>query len=126
MNRRTLGSLVLVVGLPAIAYAQGGQRAAVTDVAPVAATPVEAKVLQVLDRMVANRELYQAVDTANGRMLRLLVETTAAKHVVEIGTSTAGGGPGCLRGGGVQRPLLIDLGNNYLDGYPGSPRCSWG
>lgn len=88
MNRRTLGSLLLVVGLPAIACAQGGQRAAVTDVAPVAATPAEATVLQVLDRMVANRELYQAVDAANGRMLRLLVETTAAKNVVEIGTST--------------------------------------
>jgi predicted O-methyltransferase YrrM len=60
----------------------------VTDVAPLAATPAEAKVLQVMDRMVANRELYQAVDAANGRMLRLLVETTAAKNVVEIGTST--------------------------------------
>ena len=88
MNRHTLGSLLLVVGLPAIALAQGGHRAAVTDVAPVAATPAEAKILQVLDRMVANRELYQPVDAANGRMLRLLVETTAARNVVEIGTST--------------------------------------
>jgi predicted O-methyltransferase YrrM len=88
MTRRTLGTLLLVVGLPAIACAQASHRAAVTDVAPVAATPAEAKVLEVLDRMVANRELYQPVDAANGRMLRLLVETAAAKNVVEVGTST--------------------------------------
>src|SRR5512139_776251 len=38
--------------------------------------------------MVANGETYLAVDTENGRMLRLLAESTGAKHAVEIGTST--------------------------------------
>ena len=41
-----------------------------------------------LDRMATNRELYLAVDAENGRMLRLLTESTGAKQVVEIGTST--------------------------------------
>jgi caffeoyl-CoA O-methyltransferase len=88
MNRRAFGFAFVAFALPAIACAQGGHRAAVGDVPPVAATPAEAKVLAVLDRMIANRELYLAVDAANGRMLRLLVETTGAKNVVEIGTST--------------------------------------
>ena len=89
MNRRSLGFAFAALVVPAIACAQGrGQRAAVTDVAPLAATPGEAKVLQVLERMVTNRELYLAVDAVNGRMLRLLVETTGAKNVVEVGTST--------------------------------------
>ncbi len=42
----------------------------------------------VLDRMGANGETYLAVDADTGRMLRLLAESTGAKHAVEIGTST--------------------------------------
>ena len=89
MNRNALVFAFVAFALPAIAFAQGrGHRATVTDVAPLAATPGEAKVLEVLERMVANRELYLAVDAVNGRMLRMLVETTGAKNVVEVGTST--------------------------------------
>ena len=90
MNRRALGFAFVVLALPAIACAQGGggHRATVTNVPPVAGTPAEAKIIEILDRMVTNREQYLAVDAANGRMLRLLVETTGAKNVVEIGTLT--------------------------------------
>jgi predicted O-methyltransferase YrrM len=89
MHRRTFGFALVGCALPAIACAQGGgHRAAVTDVPPIAGSATETRVLQVLDRMVASRELYQPVDAKNGRMLRLLVETTGAKHVVEVGTST--------------------------------------
>ena len=89
MHRRTVGLALVAIALPALACAQGAtHRAAVTDVPPVGASEAETKILAVLERMVANRELYQAVDATNGRMLRLFVETTGAKHVVEVGTST--------------------------------------
>jgi predicted O-methyltransferase YrrM len=60
----------------------------VTNAAPIAASPAEARIIAVLDRMAADRELYLAVDPADGRFLRVLAETTGAKKVVEIGTST--------------------------------------
>jgi caffeoyl-CoA O-methyltransferase len=88
MNRRAFGFAFVASALPAIACAQGGHRAAVSNAPPVPGTPAEVKIIEVLDRMVSNREQYLAVDAANGRMLRLLAETTGAKKVVEVGTST--------------------------------------
>jgi caffeoyl-CoA O-methyltransferase len=89
MTRRALALTLLALALPAFAHAQGGgQRASVANTPPVAASPAETKIIDVLDRMVSNREQYQPVDAVNGRMLRLLVETTGAKNVVEVGTST--------------------------------------
>ena len=87
MNRRTFGMSLIAAAVPAVGCAQGF-RGAASNAAPIAASPAEAKVLAVLDRMATNRELYLAVDADNGRMLRLLAETTGAKNAVEIGTST--------------------------------------
>jgi caffeoyl-CoA O-methyltransferase len=88
MNRRTCGVLLMAMGVPVIACAQGSFRGSVPNAPPIAGSPAEAKILAVLERMAANRELYLAVDAENGRMLRVLVEATGAKNVVEIGTST--------------------------------------
>ena len=88
MNWRMSAILLITLAVPAFTWAQRGQRRSVSSVAPVAGSPAEARVLAVLDRMVANGETYLAVDTENGRMLRLLAESTGAKHAVEIGTST--------------------------------------
>lgn len=89
MTRRAFAKALLVLSLPAVAYAQRATNVStVPTTPPVAASPAETKILQVLDRMVSNREQYQPVDAVNGRTLRLLVETTGAKNVVEIGTST--------------------------------------
>jgi len=61
--------------------------------APVAAEPIprtdaEKKTLAVLDDIHRNqRRGMMNVSKADGRLLRLLAETTGAKHVVEVGTS---------------------------------------
>jgi predicted O-methyltransferase YrrM len=51
-------------------------------------TESEKKILSTLDAAVKAGALYANVPASDGRMLRLLAETTNAKHVVEIGTST--------------------------------------
>ena len=54
----------------------------------IARTPVEKKILSVLEDMKrTQRRGMMNVPTEDGRLLRLLAETTGAKNVVEIGTS---------------------------------------
>lgn len=48
----------------------------------------EAAVLRELANLKASKQAYLAVPEADGRILRILAESIAAKHVVEIGTST--------------------------------------
>ena len=56
--------------------------------APLPKDEAEKKILDVLDDMLKNqRRGMQNVPMDDGRLLRLLTETTGAKHVVEIGTS---------------------------------------
>ncbi len=88
MHRRTFGAFLIGMAAPAIACAQWHHRDSVTGTPPTAGSPAESRILAVLDRMVANRELFLAVDAETGRMLRVLAETTSAKNVVEVGTST--------------------------------------
>ena len=55
---------------------------------PLPKTDVEGKILSVLEDMRENQRIgMMNVPTEDGRLLRLLVETSNAKHVVEIGTS---------------------------------------
>jgi len=55
---------------------------------PLAKNEAEDKILKVLDDMDKNQRAgMMNVPTDDGRLLRALVETTGAKHVVEIGTS---------------------------------------
>jgi caffeoyl-CoA O-methyltransferase len=88
MNGRTLGFLLTGLAVAASACAQGHHWGPAVNKPPVAGSPAEKRVLDVLDQMVARDELFLAIDADNGRMLRLLAETAGAKNVVEIGTST--------------------------------------
>ena len=56
--------------------------------ASVAEPAAEKKILAVLDRMVKLHETYLSIPIQDGKALRLLIEATDAKNVVEIGTST--------------------------------------
>jgi len=51
-------------------------------------TEAEKRILAVLDKMVTAHQTYLSVPEQDGKALRLLAEATAAKTVVEIGTST--------------------------------------
>jgi len=89
MNRRAFGFSLVGLALPALSSAQGGrQQAAVQNRPPVARTEAEKRILAVLDQMRAAGELYQAVPVDNGRMLRLLAETSGTRNAIEVGTST--------------------------------------
>jgi caffeoyl-CoA O-methyltransferase len=48
----------------------------------------EAKILAVLDAMIKSHQTYLSVPEKDGRALRLLTQASAARNVVEIGTST--------------------------------------
>jgi predicted O-methyltransferase YrrM len=87
MKGKTLGVVVASLAVPALMAFQFQPRD-VPDAAPVAQTPSEQRILGVLEKMVANRELHLPVSPRDGRLLRMLAETAGAKHVVEIGTST--------------------------------------
>lgn len=85
-----MGSLVLGVIaallLPALADAQGGLSA--REGPPLAKSDAERRILGVLDDLDRNqRRGNMNVPVEDGRLLRLLVESIGAKHVVEIGTS---------------------------------------
>jgi caffeoyl-CoA O-methyltransferase len=57
-------------------------------VAARAGTPVEEKVLAILQEMEETGKTYLAVPESDGRRLRLLAEAVDAKNIVEVGTST--------------------------------------
>ncbi len=80
--------IALVLFLAGNASSQRRQRGSTSNRPPVPQTESEKRILGVLDRMIADREVFLEVDAENGRMLRLLAEATGAKNVVEIGTST--------------------------------------
>ena len=56
--------------------------------APLAATDGEKKILSVLQEMQRTGQLYLSVPERDGRTLRVLAESTGARQIVEIGTST--------------------------------------
>ncbi len=55
---------------------------------PVAHSDAEKQILATISEVVQKGELYANVPAIDGRMLRLLTESTGAKQVLEIGTST--------------------------------------
>lgn len=82
--------LIFITILVLCACGAAQRRSSYSDAAnpPRARNEAEKKILDVLDAMVKANEMYANVPLADGRMLRLLAETTGAKHVVEFGTST--------------------------------------
>jgi predicted O-methyltransferase YrrM len=55
---------------------------------PLAHSDAEKRILATISEVVQKGELYANVPAVDGRMLRVLAETTGAKQVLEIGTST--------------------------------------
>jgi predicted O-methyltransferase YrrM len=55
---------------------------------PLAHSDAEKRILATISEVVQKGELYANVPAVDGRMLRVLAETTGAKKVLEIGTST--------------------------------------
>ena len=55
---------------------------------PLAKSDQEQRLLATMNEAVKSKELYANVPAIDGRMLRLLTESTGAKKVIEIGTST--------------------------------------
>ena len=84
--------LLLLAAAPVVASERDAAAAEAdtppTERGPLAKTPTEKKILEVLDDMHRNqRRGMMNVSVEDGRLLRLLTETMGAKHVVEIGTS---------------------------------------
>jgi predicted O-methyltransferase YrrM len=77
------------IGLTLATIALGQPRGgSANDSLPVGQTGAEKRILSVIEEMRAARKTYLSVPIADGKMLRLLAESTGAKTVAEIGTST--------------------------------------
>lgn len=72
-----------LVAAPSLAQGRRGAAAR----APLAGSSEERRILAVLEDVFRNHQ-YLSVPQEDGRLLRLLAESTGAKHVVELGTST--------------------------------------
>jgi caffeoyl-CoA O-methyltransferase len=85
--KRTFLITTLLIAVACLAVPQ--QRAAsVPSDPPLAKNEAEKKILAVLDGIVKSHHTYLSVPMQDGRALRLLAESSGAKNIVEIGTST--------------------------------------
>lgn len=99
MNRDRRAALCAALGLaaaPAV-LAQGCTSPGAREHQPLANSPEERRVLEVLADVDRNQR-YLSVPPEDGRLLRVLVESMGAKHVVEIGASTGYSGLWILLG----------------------------
>jgi predicted O-methyltransferase YrrM len=99
MERMTvITSIVLAIAIVGVTFqitqAQRGRRGrsrpidtASMERPPIPKTEEEKTILSVLEDLEKDRGQFQNVPPEDGRLLRLLTESTSAKHVVEIGTS---------------------------------------
>lgn len=100
MNRHRRNALRAVLGLGAAAsasVAQGCSASPATGPEPLASSPEERRVLEVLADVDRNQR-YLSVPREDGQLLRVLVESIGAQHVVEVGTSTGYSGLWLLLG----------------------------
>ena len=115
-RRAVLGAPVAAAALLSVpAMAQGRRHAA--ERPPLAASAEERRILAVLEE-VYRRHRYLSVPEPDGRLLRVLVESIGAKHVVELGTSTGYSGLWILLGltktGGRLTTYEIDRGRHEM------------
>ena len=90
MNRSWIFAALLLT-LAATAFCQRGPRGRFgggAETPPQANSDAERKVLAAIETAQRDGTAYLNVPATDGRMLRLLAETSGAKNVVEIGTST--------------------------------------
>ena len=95
MRRYVVVMVLLVVGVVGVGSLLVSQRRSwvpgsgkAWSGAPLGATDTENRILSELNKVASRGETYLSVPQRDGRALRLLAETTGAKQVVEIGTST--------------------------------------
>ena len=115
-KRRSTLAATLTLGAAALASAPAlAQRRSSLERPPLANSPDEGRVLRALEDIHRNQQ-YLNVPTADGRLLRLLVESTGAKRIVEIGTSTGYSGLwlllGLMKTGGELTTFEIDRGRH--------------
>lgn len=107
----------LALGTAAAASPAMAQRGRTLERAPIGNTADEKHILAVLDEIYRNHR-YLSVPEEDGRLLRILTESTGAKHVVELGTSTGYSGLWILlalaKTGGRLTTYEIDRGRHDL------------
>ena len=115
-RRAILGAPVAAAALlsaPAMAQSRRGT----AERPPLAASAEERRALAVLDEVYRNHR-YLSVPEPDGRLLRVLVESIGARHVVELGTSTGYSGLWILLGlaktGGRLTTYEIDRGRHEM------------
>ena len=96
MGRSILKRSLLIAGAAGLAVAvistavaqRRGFRGSARQSLPQGNSEAEKKILSILDEMQRAGATYLNVSVPDGRMLRLLAESTGARNAVEIGTST--------------------------------------
>jgi len=89
MKRIVIPVLMILSILPAVAQSRSTGTAPETlQYPPLGKTESEKRILSTISDAVRAGELYANVPAIDGQMLRVLAESTNAKHVLEIGTST--------------------------------------
>jgi caffeoyl-CoA O-methyltransferase len=86
-RRRALLATGAGLGIAAASQAQSAWSTQAADGRPAANSPEEQRILDVLDD-VYRRQRYLSVPEADGRLLRVLAESSGARNAVEVGTST--------------------------------------
>lgn len=114
MNRRiVLGAALAAAG--SLPLAQACTPPSTQTPASLPQSPDERRVLEVLSDVDRNQR-YLSVPPEDGQLLRVLVESIGAKHVVEIGTSTGYSGLwillGLMKTGGRLTTYEIDRGRH--------------
>lgn len=89
MKRVIFISVLLAILIVCSVFAQRGYIPRGENIVnpPIAKTPEEKQILNVINELEKTKAQMQNVPTEDGRLLRLLTESSNAKHVVEIGTS---------------------------------------
>jgi caffeoyl-CoA O-methyltransferase len=115
--RHSLGTSLAALAATAAPTALAQPRRGAQARAPLAAGAEERRVLAVLEDVYRNHQ-YLSVPEEDGRLLRLLAESTGAKQVVELGTSTGYSGLWLLlalmRTGGRLTTFEIDRGRHLM------------
>ena len=96
-NRRTALRAALGLAAAPVVLAQGRTSPRAMEPERLANSVEERRVLEVLSDVDRNQR-YLSVPPEDGQLLRVLVESTGAKHAVEIGTSTGYSGLWILLG----------------------------
>ncbi len=88
MKRLIILTLIVMAACLPMSAQRRGMSGSSPLAPPLPKDEAEKKILAVLDEIVATGRTYAHVPPVDGRIMRVLAESSGAKHVVEIGTST--------------------------------------